>query len=145
MGFVYESYIPEAEKLDIALGVKLTNEKSIFKPIYSIVEQTKENLKSLLLTRFGERYMLPEFGTNLLDCLFEPITYEFNDKIQKSIRSAIEKWLPYIVIERFIVKTALDDPNLQHAVEITLTYSVRNFSTATIKIFATEDGVVSIE
>lgn len=144
MGFVYETITVTDVKKDIALGIKLSSDNSIFKSIYNIAEQTKENLKSLLLTRIGERYMLPEFGTNLLNMLFEPITYEFNSNIQKSVTSAINKWLPYVVIEQFKVVTVLDDPALQHMVEMSLTYSVKNFSTDTIKIFASETGDIAV-
>lgn len=144
MGFVYETISTTDIKKDVALGIKISSQNSIFKSVYNIAEQTKENLKSLLLTRIGERYMLPEFGTNLLNMLFEPITYEFNSNIQDSITTAIQKWLPYVVIQNFNVVTVLDDPSLQHMVEMSLTYSVQNFSTDTIKIFASETGDISV-
>ncbi len=144
MGFVYETVSTTDIKKDVALGIKISSRDSIFESIHNIAEQTKENLKSLLLTRIGERYMLPEFGTNLLSMLFEPITYEFNSGIQNSVTTAINKWLPYVVIQEFKVVTVLDDPSLQHMVEMSLTYSVQNFSTNTIKIFASETGDISI-
>lgn len=144
MGFVYETISNTDVKPDVALGVKITNAATVFKPIYNINEQTKENLKSLILTRVGERYMLPEFGTELLNMLFQPITYEFNSDITTSITTAIGIWLPYVSIKEFNVKTALDDPTLQHMVEMSLTYSVQNFNTDTIKIFASETGDISI-
>ena len=144
MGFVYETVSATDVKKDVALGIKISSRDSIFESIHNIAEQTKENLKSLLLTRIGERYMLPEFGTNLLSMLFEPITYEFNSGIQNSVTTAIKKWLPYVVIQEFKVVTVLDDPSLQHMVEMSLTYSVQNFSTNTIKIFASETGDISI-
>jgi len=144
MGFVYETVSTTDIKKDVALGIKISSQNSVFESIHNIAEQTKENLKSLLLTRIGERYMLPEFGTNLLSMLFEPITYEFNSGIQNSVTSAIKKWLPYVVIQEFKVVTVLDDPSLQHMVEMSLTYSVQNFSTNTIKLFASETGDISI-
>ena len=144
MGFVYETISTTDIKKDVALGIKISSQNSVFESIHNIAEQTKENLKSLLLTRIGERYMLPEFGTNLLSMLFEPITYEFNSGIQNSVTSAINKWLPYVVIQEFKVVTVLDDPSLQHMVEMSLTYSVQNFSTNTIKLFASETGDISI-
>ena len=143
MGFVYETINITDLKPDVALGIKIHG-SSVFTSIYDIEEQTTENLKSLLLTRPGERYMLPEFGTNLLNMLFEPITNNFNDMVQTSILSAISTWLPYVNIEGFTVVTALDDPTMQHMVEISITYSVINFTTNTIKIFASENGTISI-
>jgi phage baseplate assembly protein W len=144
MGFVFETITKTDIQPDVALGVKISNANSIFKSVYTIADQTKENLKSLILTRIGERYMLPEFGTNLLNMLFEPISYEFNDGVSTSITSAIERWLPYVVIENLNVVTVLDDPTLQHMVEISLTYSVQNFNTNSIKIFASETGNITV-
>jgi len=145
MGFVFETVTKEDDKIDVALGVKITNKSSIFKSLYNITDQSRENLKSLLLTRIGERYMLPEFGTDLMRSLFEPITYQFNDNVNRSIRSGINKWLPYVNINELKIVTALDDPTLQHMVEITLIYSIRNFSTETIKIFANETGEITVQ
>ena len=144
MGFVFETITKTDIQPDVALGVKISNANSIFKSVYTIADQTKENLKSLILTRIGERYMLPEFGTNLLNMLFEPISYEFNDGVSTSITSAIERWLPYVVIENLNVVTVLDNPTLQHMVEISLTYSVQNFNTNSIKIFASETGNITV-
>jgi len=145
MGFVFETITETNIKPDVALGIKISSANSVFKSVYNIAEQTKENLKSLLLTRIGERYMLPEFGTDLLNMLFEPITYEFNSAISVSITTAISKWLPYVSIQELKITTVLDDPTLQHMVEISLTYSVQNFSTDSIKIFASETGDVSVQ
>lgn len=144
MGFVFETITKTDIQPDVALGVKISNANSIFKSVYTIADQTKENLKSLILTRIGERYMLPEFGTNLLNMLFEPISYEFTDGVSTSITSAIDRWLPYVVIENLNVVTVLDDPTLQHMVEISLTYSVQNFNTNSIKIFASETGNITV-
>ena len=144
MGFVFETITNTDIQPDVALGVKISNANSIFASVYTIADQTKENLKSLILTRIGERYMLPEFGTNLLNMLFEPISYEFNDGVSTSITNAINRWLPYVVIENLKVVTALDDPSLQHMVEISLTYSVQNFNTNSIKIFASETGNITV-
>lgn len=144
MGFVFETITNTDIQPDVALGVKISNANSIFASVYTIADQTKENLKSLILTRIGERYMLPEFGTNLLNMLFEPISYEFNDGVSTSITNAINRWLPYVVVENLKVVTALDDPSLQHMVEISLTYSVQNFNTNSIKIFASETGNITV-
>ena len=144
MGFVFETITSTDIKPDVALGIKISSANSVFKSVYNIAEQTKENLKSLLLTRIGERYMLPEFGTNLLNMIFEPITYEFNSGVSTSIINAINVWLPYVTVQELNVTTVLDDPALQHMVEISLVYSVQNFSTDSIKIFASETGDISV-
>ena len=45
---------------------------AVFKSVYTTSEQTLARMKTLLLTRKGERYQLPTYGTNLLDILFQP-------------------------------------------------------------------------
>lgn len=142
MAFIYEN-INETNTTnnEIGLGVKLTNLSSVFSTLYTIPEQSKENLKSLLLTRIGERYMLPEFGTNLLNLVFDMNSNTIKEVINDTITSAISVWLPYITIEELDIKTIEDDPSLIHTIEISLTYSVQNFSTDTIKIFVTDNTV----
>ena len=148
MAFVYESNVEQQQTVTdpIALGVRLSNSETIFKTLYSITDQARENLKCLLLTKIGERYMLPEYGTDLLGLVFQPSDNEFNGLVQETIRNPIAYWLPYIIVETLDVKTAVDDALLVHAVNISLEYSIDklNFSTNTIKIFIA-DNLVSVE
>ena len=46
---------------------------SVFAQSYSTEDQAISNLKNLLLTRKGERFMQPDFGTRIFDSLFETI------------------------------------------------------------------------
>jgi phage baseplate assembly protein W len=146
MAFVYESVSPVQQNNTvnpiIGLGVKIGNENNIFTTLYTVPEQAKENLKNLLLTQLGERYMLPEYGTDLLGLLFQPNTFEFKETVDDTIRGPISYWLPYIVIENIDIKTFEDDSTLIHTVEIHLTYTVQNFSTDTIKIFVTDNTML---
>jgi len=112
MAFVYESVSPVQQNNTvnpIGLGVKIGNENNIFTTLYTVPEQAKENLKNLLLTQLGERYMLPEYGTDLLGLLFQPNTFEFKETVDDTIRGPISYWLPYIVIENIDIKTFEDD------------------------------------
>ena len=53
-----------------ALGISYNSDDRIFRTIYTTTEQALENLKTLLLTRVGERYGYPQFGSHLLNVLF---------------------------------------------------------------------------
>jgi phage baseplate assembly protein W len=142
MSFVFETVnTVSTSQSDIGLGVQLSNANSIFKTLYTVPDQTKENLKALLLTRIGERYMLPEFGTNLLNIVFQPNVSDLRDEIDNIIRGPINTWLPYITIEELDVKTIEDDPTMNHTIEISLTYTVQDFSTNTIKIFVSDESL----
>ena len=57
------------------LGISLGNNNTVvFEPTYTSLEQEFAKLKTLLLTRKGERLYLPTFGTDLLKIIFQPNT-----------------------------------------------------------------------
>ena len=145
MAFVYENIAQVVDSVnEIGLGVKFTNADSIFKTIYTVREQAKENLKTLLFTRIGERYMQPTFGTNLLNLLFEPNTIQIKEDVSEILIDPINVWLPYISIENINVITAEEDPTLPHQLSITITYNIENFSTDSIVVYANNDNTISI-
>ena len=56
-----------------AIGVKFPfNAPGVFKKTFTTFDQASTNIKTLLLTRKGERYIQPNFGTDLLNVIFEP-------------------------------------------------------------------------
>ena len=128
----------------IGLGVSSADTSPMFRPIYNSNTQAIQNLKTLLLTRKGERYMEPNFGTDLLAIIFQPNVSELKQEISDILTKPINYWLPYITIDTLDIITNEDDPNLQHNVKITLSFYVDNFSTASITITANTDGVLSI-
>jgi len=145
MGFVLEN-ITSVETIDTApLGIRIGSNTNIFDKIYDKPEQAKENLKNLLLTNIGERYMLPNFGCNLARILFDPISDNIKTDIDNSINKAVSKWLPYISIKQIDIKTFEDDPSLEYAIRISVTFSVNNFSKQTIQIFVSELGSLVIQ
>lgn len=144
MAFVFDNTIIDTIKTnsDVGLGIKLSSETSLFTTLYDINEQSKENLKTLLLTSVGERYMIPQYGSNLLNIIFQPNIDELKIEIADIIQSAINSWLPYINIEKLDIKTASDDITMGNSTEIILTFSVQNFQTQTISIGITDNKVI---
>jgi phage baseplate assembly protein W len=133
-------------KPDIALGIDLSfNNPGIFKPLYITLDQVKANLKNLLLTRPGERYNQVTFGCNLLNILFQPSTDQLKEVISEEINAAINTWLPYVQVNTLDIKNVKDDPTLIYTIRIKLEYSVDNFSTDAIVIYADDNGLVQVE
>lgn len=126
------------------LGISYKSATGIFQPIYITTDQALENLKTLLLTRIGERYGAPEYGTFLLNAIFEPNISEIKDDIKDFIVPQVSTFLPYIDIQDIEIVTAEDDPTLDHNIRITITFSVSNFSTRTITIAANENGTLEV-
>jgi len=128
--------------VDTPIAIKLQFDSSkLFTPSFTTNEQAVSNLKNLLLTRKGERIFQPNFGTNLLDLIFEPNTDELVGLIQDTIQEAISVWLPYIIVEQIDVVTAGQDPTLIHQVQVTINFTVTNTgSEQKITIIANENG-----
>jgi phage baseplate assembly protein W len=124
------------------LGIRLDTNN--FTPLYLTNDQAYENLKTLLLTRKGERYHQPTFGTTLLNILFEPNVNLLKDRIEKIITNPVSVWLPYITLENIDIVTAEDDPDLNYNIQITISFSVAQYSTKTITLSATEAGVLKV-
>jgi phage baseplate assembly protein W len=130
---------------DIGLGISYgsTND-TIFSPIYASADQTKENLKTLLLTRIGERYMQPTYGTNLLNVIFEPNLSSLKSEIRILISEPIHHWLPYITLDSIDILTNEDDPTLIYDVKITINYSINEFNPDTIT-FTVNNSTVAVQ
>ena len=61
----------------------------------TVLEQSKANLRNLLLTTPGERVFQPNFGSRLKNIVFEQ-GQDIPSRIEEAIRSAVDKHLAYI-------------------------------------------------
>ena len=85
---------------DIYVGVRFPldhSQEGFFYKTKTILEQAKSNMRNLLLTSLGERVMQPEFGSTLMDIIFNQGPDVQND-VDESIREAVSNWLPYVII-----------------------------------------------
>jgi len=96
----------------------------------SILEQTKTNLKNLLLTVKGERLGQPEFGSEIFNLLFENFDPDLEKKLEASIKDSIEEWLPHVHIINLIID-AQEDKNY---LSISLSYEIEGRRNATDSI-----------
>ena len=135
------------EDTNVAIGVKFPfNAPGVFAKSFTTFDQASTNIKSLLLTRKGERYEQPNFGTDLLNLVFEPNISELKDFVSTTINDAVNFWLPYITITELNIVTGDDDPNMVHNLKISISFTVTGTdSEKTITIFAGQDGILKIE
>lgn len=137
---------------DKAIGILLpiTRADNHFNQSYTTEEQAISNLKNLLLTSKGERIMLPDFGTNLTQFLFENINQDLLDRIETEIISSIEKWLPNInIIDVRVYTKDFDDPYKSrmelHTLFFEIDFSVKPYNNQqTVVLFVSEarSGVI---
>ena len=63
----------------------------------TVLEQSKANLRNLLLTTPGERIFQPDFGCNLKNLVFEQ-RENISEDIESTIRTSVDRYLSYINI-----------------------------------------------
>jgi len=131
----------------LGISYQSVNSEQIFQPIYITLDQALENLKTLLLTRIGERYAQPDFGTFLLNVIFQPIDENLKEQISDLIIPQVSKFLPYITISNIDVITQQDDPILDYLITIKITFFVDSLieTPNTITISTTENGALLVE
>ena len=97
---------------DIYIGLELPlnhGQEGFFTQTKTSLEQTKSNIKNLLLTKIGERLGNPTFGCNLRSVLFEQENTDIESKIEEEIRQAIGEFLPFVDIQK--IETLLSPTN----------------------------------
>lgn len=136
----------------IGVTIPFNNPNGIFYQSYTNRVQVFSNVKNLLLTAKGERYELPDFGTELRFILFENITEESElvDKIKGEIIDALTTWIPYVGITQLDVKFNItDDGRVQepdHAIGIKLELKIVGTNIyLPIQIFISDAGNLRIQ
>lgn len=93
----------------------------------------KSDLLILLLTNYGERVMLPEFGTPLKELFFNPNDEEIIEQAREMIATSIQAWEPRVVVDQIDIKVGshndwedslnTDDPrqDVEHILGIRIT------------------------
>jgi phage baseplate assembly protein W len=62
------------------------------------IDAVKSDLQHLLLTEKGERFYLPDFGTNLKKFLFDPSDEKNLSDIETELKITVNKYLPGLTI-----------------------------------------------
>ena len=73
------------------------------------MEEIRTDLVHLLLTRKGSRYYLPDFGTRLLEYIFEPLDGPTFSEIESEIRDSVATYIPGIQITNLTITDASQD------------------------------------
>ena len=154
-------YRPVPDNNDTALGILLPLNKGaagkapssnyasgssagngVFESSYTTQEAAISNLKNLILTEKGERYMQPNLGTNIRTILFENNTNDIQELLQESIQEDISFWLPYISLQSVDVQSSAD----RHSLSIKLLFQITNIgANVVINILASENSFVVSE
>tara|TARA_E500000318_G_C3564240_1_gene214918 strand:+ start:2600 stop:3010 length:411 start_codon:yes stop_codon:yes gene_type:complete len=116
---------------DVYIGVGLPlghNLQGFFERTKTSLEQSKHNIKNLLLTRKGERLGNPTFGSDLFAVLFEQEGDDIETKVEEAVRSAMSEFLPFVNI--ISIQTVFSPTN-RNAVNVSMQFSLNIDSSST--------------
>lgn len=84
----------------IGVGVKLPfSAGNVFTTTYTTADAIKYNLINLLLTQKGERYLNPDFGTDIRKQLFSQLTPNGIQDLEDNILTEIGRWFPTVSVQ----------------------------------------------
>ena len=78
-------------------------------------EKMKSELLHIIFTPKGQRYRMPDFGTDLIKYMFEPNDSETWANIKSEIRSQVAKYLPKVVFRDINIFIDKDNENRTYA------------------------------
>ena len=96
-------------------------------------DAVKSDLMHLLLTNKGERFYLPNFGTNLLKFIFEPNDSLTLASIKEDITDTVARFLPNLQVNEVLVNKT---PNSSKEATVRVDYTI------TEDVFNTTDFIV---
>lgn len=109
------------------------NRKDIFESIN--LEAIKNSIFNILNIRKNERLLVPRFGTNLAEYLFEPISEDTAELIGEEVQRALETWEPRINIEGVFVNIVMD----KGIYEVLILLSIPSLESQTYELLAEID------
>lgn len=120
-----QEIVSSSEEIKSPIGIKTplelgsSNNETLFKMHYDIVDQLNDNLKNLILTQKGERLGFPDFGTNLQTIYSNTLLTEdeISNILVSEISSTVSKYLPSLRLDNFYseklsLSEKFNNPNL---------------------------------
>jgi len=121
MAFGAKKIFPIDQRPGTAVGVAVPfNAPNVFPSTYTTKDAIRNNLLNFFLTNTNERYLNPNFGSNLRALLFEQITTGNLEFLQQNIQNLIAKYFSNINVENIDI-TPQQDSNEVFA---KITYSI---------------------
>lgn len=135
------------EKTNPPIGIKTPIQMAsrvgtVFEMHNTLILSIRDNLKNLIATNHGERLMLPSFGANLRDLLFDIGTEAGDTRIMQQIATAVSRHMPFVELAGFTpVKKISSDGNISKiAVRVSFDVPSLNEKNIGIEVILYEGG-----
>jgi phage baseplate assembly protein W len=133
-----QKLVEEIESTKTPIGIKTPLQlgddgKEIFVTYNNLADTVHDNLRNLLLTNWGERLGLYDFGANLRSLTTEYASSDdFDNKAIAQISNAVSRWMSYVALENYI-STVHKIKNL-NVITITITYNIISLGVTSRKL-----------
>tara|TARA_Y100001963_G_C6518370_1_gene325443 strand:- start:41 stop:484 length:444 start_codon:yes stop_codon:yes gene_type:complete len=122
-------YIQDRDEL-VFIGIdypfhRSTGVEGWFGSTETTIKAVKNNIKMLLMTNKGERFMQPTLGLNLKKYLFEQFTDEMRITIENDIVDSFNFWLPFVEIKDLNVGMGESDSIGKNKLNISVVFNIR--------------------
>ena len=121
MAFGAKKIYPIDQRPGTAVGVSVPfNVPNVFPSTYTTKDAIRNNLLNFLLTNQDERYLNPNFGSNLRLKLFDQMEQQNISGLQQAIQDIIARFFTNVNVERIDITPVYDS----NEVFINVTYSI---------------------
>lgn len=100
------------DSLGIGVNLPLSG-KAVFNTTYTTKDATKANLINYFLTNKGERYLNPNFGSDIRLLLFENINQDQVNSLKTRISSELKLFFPRVKTSTFEITSDPDSNSLR--------------------------------
>jgi phage baseplate assembly protein W len=99
------------------------------------LDQIQDNLKNLVLTNYGERVMMPDFGADLKSVIFEMDISDAEEVLAGNIHGTVSKYMPFVSLDELVVSFGIIAEYDEVATaNVKITYSVPSISDKTLTL-----------
>ena len=122
---IQQQNIVNEKPLGIKTPLRLSDKDGIFQMHSSLEDTISDNLKNLILTNWGERLGLYQFGANLRELTMNLVSQEnFDNEAISRIRNAVQNWMPFVDLDTFASSINRTENSSTAIIEIQITYNV---------------------
>ena len=116
---------------NIFIGLDLPIRKSdavdgYFASTSTTIAAVKNNIRNILLTTKGERFLQPEVGLNLRKFIFEQYTEDAENSIKAEIVDTFEMWLPFVEINEIKINMDETDSIGKNKLKVFVLFNIKN-------------------
>ena len=120
----------EDNDVNIKIGIDLPIRRGDVKDGYfastsTTIEAVKNNIRNLLQTHEGERFMQPNLGIDLKKHLFNPVGIETQTVFKEDLEKQLQIWFPFLFIKNIDIHRRDDE----HIVKFKITFSYKKTPT----------------